>query len=45
MFAGPVVSGLLTARHPGVLQGVMMVVLTAIGLALLVWARLTERSR
>jgi MFS family permease len=45
MFAGPFVSGLLTVRHAGVLPGVMLVVLAAVGLALLARARLTARSR
>jgi MFS family permease len=45
MFAGPFVSGLLGARHAGVLPGVMMVVLATVGVALLVRARLTARSR
>jgi len=45
MFAGPFVSGLLGARHAGVLPGVMMVVLTTVGLVLLVHAWLTARSR
>jgi MFS family permease len=42
MFAGPVVSGLLTARHAGVLPGVMLVVAATIGLALLLHPRLTR---
>jgi MFS family permease len=45
MFAGPFVSGLLGARHAGVLPGVMMVMLATVGLLLLVYARLTARSR
>ena len=45
MFAGPFVSGLLTVRHAGVVPGVMLVVLAAVGLALLARARLTARSR
>lgn len=45
MFAGPFVSGLLGARHAGVLPGVMMVVLATVGLVLLVHAWLTARSR
>jgi MFS family permease len=45
MFAGPFVSGLLSARHAGVLPGVMMVVMVTVGLALLVQARPTARSR
>jgi MFS family permease len=45
MFAGPFVSGLLTVRHAGVLPGVMLVVLAAVGLALLARAHLTARSR
>lgn len=45
MFAGPVVAGLLGARHAGILPGVMMVVLAAVGGALLVRGRLTARSR
>ena len=45
MFAGPFVSGLLTVRHAGVLPGVMLVVLAAVGLALLARARLAARSR
>lgn len=44
-FAGPFLSGLLTARHAGVLPGVMLVVLAGLGLALLAHARLTARSR
>ena len=43
MFAGPFVSGLLGARHAGVLPGVMMTVLAVVGVALLVQARLTAR--
>jgi hypothetical protein len=35
----------LTVRHAGVLAGVMLVVLAAVGLALLARARLTARSR
>jgi MFS family permease len=42
MFAGPFVSGLLMARHAGVLPGVMLVVTAAIGLALLLHPRLTR---
>ena len=45
MFAGPFVSGLLTVRHADVLPGVMLVVLAAVGLALLARARLPPRSR
>jgi MFS family permease len=45
MFAGPFVSGLLSARHAGVLPGVMMVVLATVGLVLLGHAHLTARSR
>jgi hypothetical protein len=45
MFAGPFVSGLLGARHAGVLPGVMMVVLATVGVALLTRAWLTARSR
>ena len=45
MFAGPFVSGLLGARHAGVLPGVLTVVVAAIGVALLTRARLTARSR
>jgi hypothetical protein len=45
MFAGPFVSGLLGTRHAGVLPGVMMVVLAAVGVALLARARLTAPSR
>ena len=45
MFAGPFVSGLLSARHAGVLPGVMMVVLATVGLVLLGHARLTARAR
>jgi MFS family permease len=45
MFAGPFVSGLLGARHAGVLPGVLTVVLATIGVALLARARLTARSR
>jgi hypothetical protein len=45
MFAGPFVSGLLGARHAGVLPGVMMAVLATVGVALLAHARLTARSR
>jgi predicted MFS family arabinose efflux permease len=44
MFAGPFVSGLLSARHAGLLPGVMVVVLATVGLLLLVHARLTARS-
>ncbi len=42
MFAGPFVSGLLAARHAGVLPGVMLVILALVGLALL---RVTAPSR
>jgi hypothetical protein len=45
MFAGPFLSGILAARHGGVLPGVMLVVLAALGLALLAHARLTAQSR
>jgi MFS family permease len=45
MFAGPFVSGLLGARHAGVLPGVLTAVLATIGVALLARARLTARSR
>ncbi len=45
MFAGPFVSGLLGARHVGVLPGVMVAVMVTVGVALLVRARLTARSR
>jgi uncharacterized membrane protein len=45
MFAGPFVSGLLSARHGGVLPGLMMVVLATVGAALLVRARFVTRSR
>jgi hypothetical protein len=45
MFAGPFVSGLLGARHAGVLPGVMTVVLATVGVALLTRAWLTGRSR
>ena len=45
MFAGPFVSGLLGARHAGVLPGVMMVVLATVGVVLLLHPRLTGRSR
>ena len=45
MFLGPFASGLLTARHAGVLPGVMVVVLAGVGVALLGAARLTARSR
>lgn len=45
MFAGPFVSGLLGARHAGVLPGVMMVVVATVGVALLTRAWLTARSR
>jgi MFS family permease len=39
MFAGPFVSGLLTARHAGVLPGLMCVALALVGLALLLRPR------
>ena len=45
MFAGPFISGLLGARHAGVLPGVMMVVLATVGVVLLLHPRLTGRSR
>jgi MFS family permease len=45
MFLGPLVAGLLTARHAGVLPGVMTVVLAAVGLALLGVGRGGGRSR
>jgi MFS family permease len=45
MFAGPFVAGLLTARHAGVLPGALVVVLAAVGLALLSVGRPTGRSR
>ena len=45
MFLGPFVAGLLTARHAGVLPGVMTVVLAAVGLALLGLGRRAGRSR
>jgi MFS family permease len=45
MFVGPFVAGLLTARHAGVLPGAMIVVLAAVGLALLRVGRTTGRSR
>jgi MFS family permease len=46
MFVGPVVAGLLSARHAGVLPGVMTVVMATLGLALLAAARATGgRSR
>jgi MFS family permease len=45
MFLGPFLSGLLGARHAGVLPGVMATVLATVGLALLGAARLTGRSR
>jgi MFS family permease len=45
MFAGPFVSGLLSARHAGLLPAVMVVVLATVGLLLLGHARLTARSR
>jgi MFS family permease len=45
MFLGPFLSGLLTARHAGVLPGVLVLVLAAAGVALLVGARPTARSR
>jgi MFS family permease len=45
MFLGPFVAGLLTARHAGVLPGVMTVVLAAVGLALLGLGRHPGRSR
>jgi MFS family permease len=45
MFAGPFVSGLLGARHAGVVPGVMMTVLATLGMALLAQARLTARLR
>jgi MFS family permease len=45
MFLGPFVSGLLTARHAGLLPGVLVVVLATVGVALVVGARATARSR
>jgi MFS family permease len=45
MFLGPVLSGVLTARHAGVLPGIMTVVLAAVGLALIAAGRLTARWR
>jgi hypothetical protein len=44
MFAGPFVSGLLGGGQAGVLPGVMMAVVAAVGVALLVRARLTAPS-
>lgn len=38
MFLGPLLSGLLTARHAGVLPGVMLAVLAIVGMALIVRA-------
>jgi MFS family permease len=38
MFVGPFVAGLLTARHAGVLPGVMTVVMATVGVGLLVAA-------
>jgi MFS family permease len=45
MFAGPFVAGLLSARHAGVLPGLMTVVMAAVGVALLAAARPSVRSR
>jgi hypothetical protein len=45
MFLGPVLSGLLTAQHAGVLPGVLLVVLAIVGLALLARAPFAARSR
>ena len=45
MFAGPFVSGLLGARHVGVLPGLMVVVMAAVGVALLVHAAAAPRRR
>ena len=45
MFAGPFVAGLLSARHAGVLPGIMTVVMATVGVALLAAARATARSR
>jgi MFS family permease len=45
MFAGPFVSGLLAARHAGVLPGVMLVILSLVGLALVLRPRGTAPSR
>ncbi len=41
MFAGPLLAGLLTARHAGALPGVMLVVLAIVGVALLARAPAT----
>jgi MFS family permease len=45
MFAGPFVAGLLSARHAGVLPGVLTVVMAAVGVALLLAARAAARPR
>jgi hypothetical protein len=45
MFLGPFLSGLLTARHAGVLPGVLLVVLAAVGIALLARGPLAAPSR
>jgi MFS family permease len=43
MCLGPLVSGILTARHAGILPALMVVVLTATGLTLLARGRVTGR--
>jgi MFS family permease len=45
MFAGPLLAGLLTARHAGALPGVMLVVLAIVGVALLARAPTTASPR
>jgi len=43
MCLGPLLSGVLTARHAGVVPGVMAAVLTATGFTLLARRRLSVR--
>jgi MFS family permease len=45
MFVGPVLAGLLSARHAGVLPGVMALVLATVGVALLGLGRASRRRR
>jgi hypothetical protein len=44
MFAGPFLSGLLGAGHVAVLPGLMVVVMAAVGVALLVQAAAAPRA-
>ena len=44
MFLGPVLAGLLTARHAGVLPAALIVVMVALAIALLAQPRATAPS-